>query len=92
MDGLKRYDLYFDGYKAEMQEQDHDSYGEYVKYDDILPLIEAVRFYGNKENWRSDTDLKCLLSGEFLNTSWGVIARDDNGKTAREALKKAGIE
>lgn len=97
MDGLKRYDLYFDGYKAEMQEQDHDSHGEYVKYSDIEPLIEAVKFYANEENWRSDggLDFHQHVREKIKNDKWYPNNDEQHpyseirgGKTAREALKK----
>ena len=44
---LKRYDPSHRGFNITPMDEDVD--GEYVKYKDILPLIEALKFYDSND-------------------------------------------
>lgn len=95
MDGLKRYDLagkFSDS--ASLREFDE---GRYVKFVDILPLIEAVKFYADEDSWKSDggMDFHQHVREKIKNDKWYPNDDDQHpysevrgGKTAREALKK----
>lgn len=68
--------------------------GKFVKFEDVLPLIEALKFYGDQKNYSTDYETsqngfsrRCILYSDIqeINDSHGVA-----GKTARETLKAAG--
>ena len=77
MDGLKRYDLNI-GIPKEMFENDT---GDYVKYSDILPLIETMKNISNHDS--------CFNCENCCVCGWGFSLIKNE---SREALKKAGIK
>lgn len=77
--------------------------GDYVKYSDIEPLIEAVKFYGSVDTWID----KEIVEGNLFSWSkkhphndvsivpYSIGTSNGNfhclGKKAREVLKKIGV-
>jgi hypothetical protein len=51
-----------------------------VRYSDILPLVEALKFYAEKENWARPAAWPNCLGGSDVDS--------DGGRIAREALAK----
>lgn len=88
---LKRYGK-IGNYRSVVELSD----GEYVKFSDIEPLIEALRFYADRKNYSLD-DYRGL-SGEmsYRNILHGDMEEINDvssvaGRKAREALRKVGI-
>lgn len=89
---LKRYELDSD-YIQGICDMEENQNGEFVKFSDIEPLIEVLKFYSESSNWISggknkefhNSILMCDLE-PFGNAEFFA------GKNAREALKKVGIE
>lgn len=69
---LKRYE-FDEGTGSYEEDQD----GRFVKFSDIEPLIEAVRFYAKGRHW----ELLPMIGESII----------DKGSTARQALKQVGI-
>ena len=94
---MKRYDQWIDHENDWVFGEKTD--GEYVKYDHVLPLIEALKFYASGDYWShaqpgsttySVVDEEDLGDGSFqLNEH----TDDDKvgGKKAREALSTFGM-
>ena len=70
--------------------------GDYVKYEDVKVLIEALKYYADKNQYSTDYASsengfirRCILYGDIeeINQSHGV-----GGRRAREALTKLGIK
>jgi hypothetical protein len=90
----------YEGYGAPIMVEDKTGY--YVKFSDVEPLIEALLFYANHNNWRSDGGLdfhphirmqiksedRWLPEDETLD---GDHVEKCGGKNARDAFYVAGM-
>ena len=77
---MERYRLADLQYDIGIMIQDKD--GEWCKYEDVKPLIEVLKFYADKESYKTYRDDKYDPT---------IIYRDiliDAGQKAREALKQ----
>lgn len=98
---LKRYqvDFFYRNGEADYHMKQVD-FGPYVLYSDVVPLIEALKFYADSDHWNhispveatySVIDKKDLGIGDFpLNE----ITDDERvgGLLARQALASVGVE
>lgn len=104
--GLKRYklDVYSSNRSGEFEtyaDMNQSEHGEYVKFSDVEHLIEALKFYADKNNWRdlwkdggkeSDSFKYFYRLGTSTDDMYNLSKDGDYhycmGKRAKEALSK----
>lgn len=103
---LKRYDLnHSQGYCGCKMEEMIEGHGDYVKFSDIEPLIEALKFYAHESNWDEvwvdghgiddGGDCSCQIDFddvEMKRDEEGTLYYTCGGLKARQALKSIGVE
>ena len=81
---MKRYDL---DWRHEAMEE--SEIGDYVKYEDVLPLIKALQFYADKRTWNREMhdDVARSIIANDLEEVKGY-AKYCGGSIARKALEE----
>jgi hypothetical protein len=92
---VKRYDIKHERneYGTFDSDIEEDPQGDYVKYTDIEKVVNTVKFYADKKNYKEGSG-----KSEFENAGGEIIEHEtvaiweDNGAEARQTLKELGIE